>query len=974
MKQKLRLFTSLLLLAVASAAWGGVVTVTKTTNQLVSENSWSVSSGTNINGLYTNFNLDANISISTTGNPNCGSIWGSDTYDWRLYQAQNGNVTVTAANGATLKSVKFVYSTSNGGVLKDSNLGNVNSGTVKTVTGTTITFTVGNTGNKTNGQVRITEFEVVYEQEGAVEKADPEIAFSQTSVTINEGETLPEITFSNPHSVSVNFTSSNPNVATVNERGVISLVEGGIGTSVITATSVENDEYVSAKTTCTIRVNDPRQTPTLEWQDANGEKVTSMTIYQGDAFTAPTVSYDGDGAKTFASSEVSVATIDDSGTVTIKGVGSTEISVSTAKTDNYKAATAKYTLSVVEKVIGDVYELVTDASTLAADDKIIITNAEGTFALSTTQNSNNRGQKAVVAEDNKIVLGQETEVQVLTLEGNADGWNFYTGSGYLYAASSSSNHLKTETDADDNAKASIEIANGEATITFQGTNTRNMLRYNSSSKVFSCYASGQGAVSIYKLAVVDERQEAGLAFSQESVTVNLGETATVTLSKETNADVEITYSVEGVATYDVATGVITPLKAGTTEVTATAAENDNYKAGSAVLTIKVIDPNASEAMFDFDNDYKTLFPSLKGVSSGSGDEYVSDGDINEDLKATVDGVALTVSAGVPVEGASYFNPNRIWVSSPRLRMYSGTLTISAPAGYEITGLEISQGKWNDGNSANVGTLSSTGWTGNAQTVVISIAGNTQFKSINVMTTKIDVVTFDENAQNASDFAAVYDANVDEIKNVQMLREFGYDYWNTFVVPFNLTRTQLEEAFGEGVQVAKYTGFDKPANIKFETVDGDVTRADLMIVKPAATVTNPIFKGVTLEKGKAYNYPSYGKNYSDTNFTINGRFAKQVLTDSDYFGKVYFLNKQGQFTHPKADGNVIRGFRWFIQLKTPESSTGAKITLDVDGDVTSIDAIDNGQFATDAIYNLSGQRVNKAQKGIYIVNGKKVVVK
>lgn len=236
------------------------------------------------------------------------------------------------------------------------------------------------------------------------------------------------------------------------------------------------------------------------------------------------------------------------------------------------------------------------------------------------------------------------------------------------------------------------------------------------------------------------------------------------------------------------------------------------------------------------------------------------------------------------------------------------------------------------------------------------------------------ITFDEKANNAYDFAAVYDANVGENKNVKMLREFGSDYWNTLVVPFDLTRAQLEEAFGEGVQVAKYTDFNKPANIKFEKTTGDVTRADLMIVKPAATVTNPIFKGVTLEKGKAYNYPSVEKNYSDTKFAINGRFAKQVLTDDDVLGKVYFLNKQGKFTHPTADGNVIRGFRWFIQLKTPESSTGAKITLDVDGDVTSIDAIDNGQFATDAIYNLSGQRVNKAQKGIYIVNGKKVVVK
>ena len=261
--------------------------------------------------------------------------------------------------------------------------------------------------------------------------------------------------------------------------------------------------------------------------------------------------------------------------------------------------------------------------------------------------------------------------------------------------------------------------------------------------------------------------------------------------------------------------------------------------------------------------------------------------------------------------------------------------------------------------------------GNVYTLKVTNDNNFQITEI-VVHKKL--VTFDEKANNASDFAVVYDANVGENKNVKMLREFGSGYWNTLVVPFNLTRAQLEEAFGEGVQVAKYTDFNKPANIKFETVDGDVTRADLMIVKPAATVTNPIFKGVTLEKGKAYNYPSFEKNYSDTNFAINGRFAKQVLKDDDVLGKVYFLNKQGKFTHPTAEGNVIRGFRWFIQLKTPESSTGAKITLDVDGDVTSIDAIDNGQFATDAIYNLSGQRVNKAQKGIYIVNGKKVVVK
>lgn len=262
--------------------------------------------------------------------------------------------------------------------------------------------------------------------------------------------------------------------------------------------------------------------------------------------------------------------------------------------------------------------------------------------------------------------------------------------------------------------------------------------------------------------------------------------------------------------------------------------------------------------------------------------------------------------------------------------------------------------------------------GNVYTLKVTNDNNFQITEIVVYK---KLVTFDEQALNASDFADVYNDNVGGNKNVKMLREFGSDYWNTLVVPFDLTRAQLEEAFGEDVKVAKFTGFKTPANIKFETTTEDVTRADMMIVKPAATVTNPIFKGVTLEEGKAYEYPYYESNWADgTLFNITGRFAKQVLTDSDDFGKVYFLNKQGQFTHPTADGNLIRGFRWFIQLKTPESSTGAKIALDVDGDVTSIDAIDNGQFATDAIYNLSGQRVNKAQKGIYIVNGKKVVVK
>ena len=70
--------------------------------------------------------------------------------------------------------------------------------------------------------------------------------------------------------------------------------------------------------------------------------------------------------------------------------------------------------------------------------------------------------------------------------------------------------------------------------------------------------------------------------------------------------------------------------------------------------------------FDFDNDYQKLFPALKGVSSGSGDSYVADGDFTEATTSTpVDGVMDIVA---PAEDAA--TPSRIWSGSPRLRMYS----------------------------------------------------------------------------------------------------------------------------------------------------------------------------------------------------------------------------------------------------------------------------------------------------------------
>ena len=131
------------------------------------------------------------------------------------------------------------------------------------------------------------------------------------------------------------------------------------------------------------------------------------------------------------------------------------------------------------------YKLVTSADELESGKYVIITNSGATFGLSTTQNTNNRGQASITKNADGIITVDESnnsDVQQLLL-GDSDGkYTFYTGSGYLYAASSKSNYLKTQTTLDDNSKAEISFATGVPTIKFTGANTSNLLKYNLTSK------------------------------------------------------------------------------------------------------------------------------------------------------------------------------------------------------------------------------------------------------------------------------------------------------------------------------------------------------------------------------------------------------------------------------------------------------------------------------------------------------------
>ncbi len=263
-----------------------------------------------------------------------------------------------------------------------------------------------------------------------------------------------------------------------------------------------------------IKVSNEKATVLKDPELSYSDPAQYEAVY-GEPFTAPTLNNPYNVTVTFSSSNEKVATVDAStGAVTLVGAGETTITASSEKTSTYKAGSASYTLSVTVPEIpiednDDRFTLVEDYSTLKAGDQVVLvgeltveadeengTEASTTYyGMGIKQNNNNREAVKVTYNTDKSISGN-TALQTITLEGATGEWLFNVGNGYLYAASSKSNYLRTEEVADDNAKASISAEEG---IVFKGENTRNQLRFNDFNILFSCYASTSTTGSLAKI-------------------------------------------------------------------------------------------------------------------------------------------------------------------------------------------------------------------------------------------------------------------------------------------------------------------------------------------------------------------------------------------------------------------------------------------------------------------------------------------
>lgn len=447
------------------------------------------------------------------------------------------------------------------------------------------------------------------------------------------------------------------------------------------------------------------------------------------------------------------------------------------------------------------------------------------------------------------------------------------------------------------------------------------------------------------------------------------------------SDAKLSYvsSSNDVATVD-DEGNVTGVADGKTTITVSFAGNDFYKeATSATYDVEVTDPEKITVFYEsFDKINKDGQGGTDGdFTQGSGDAKPSDFDNNEsnNLWKTSDYVAgakqcLRLGAGSKAGS----------VTTPSIK-FSGDAILTFKAGAwkgkktsDAVVVTITNGKLSyNGKEATSQTIDipnaafgdfTMNIVGANENITIKFATATakdnQFflDEVKITATKPGELTLTEGNNNLAIDAAI---NSDRKYNVTLNRTMQADGgWYTFSVPFDIadvSTTPLKDA--EIRQYKSMTG----STMNFEATTS-LKAVHAYLVKPTTDIANPVFNNVTV---------SLGDNATDgaDGYQFVGIYSETIL-ETD--GTNLFLGDENKFYTPTADDCKLKALRGYFVV--PEGTSAAKMNINIDGGTTSISSLNGTHTFDGKVYNLNGQYVGEnlksLNKGVYIVNGKKIV--
>ena len=190
------------------------------------------------------------------------------------------------------------------------------------------------------------------------EKAEAGIAFEETMQLVDLAKktiTAEELGFKNPNNLAVSYSSNKTDVAEVDAEGNVTLKKAGRVN--IDVTFAGNDEYKAATASCTLIVNDYRNTPELAFDQ---EEYTA-NMREGNTFSGATLYNKSEVAPlTYTSSNEEVAEVDANGVVILRSTGETTITVWFAGDNDFKATSASYKLTVIDEVVDGIQNITID--------------------------------------------------------------------------------------------------------------------------------------------------------------------------------------------------------------------------------------------------------------------------------------------------------------------------------------------------------------------------------------------------------------------------------------------------------------------------------------------------------------------------------------------------------------------------------------------------------------------------------------
>ena len=225
-----------------------------------------------------------------------------------------------------------------------------------------------------------------------------------------------------------------------------------------------------------------------------------------------------------------------------------------------------------------------------------------------------------------------------------------------------------------------------------------------------------------------------------------------------------------------------------------------------------------------------------------------------------------------------------------------------------------------------------------------VTANNQMAPVAYNDIKPVVYVIDEDQNFVSPGADIQNATV------RLKRTLSKDHWNTLAVPFNTTLTG---------RVREYDYADGNT-MKFKDAAA-IEAGKPYLVKPDQTVENPVFANVTLSAAAP-------QTVTNGNYSFVGLYSPTELATNK---TELFLRSDGNLYYPAAGNARLAGMRAYFKVPGGQQ---VRLMAD-DADVTGIIGVGQHRTTTDgnALYDLQGRRVTQLKKGVYVRDGKKIII-